>query len=237
MKLKNMEQKIVRFIQKIVGEQNVVIGLSGGVDSAVVATLCVKAIGKKRVTALLMPERGVTRKNDVHDAQMFAQQLGIKAEIHTINGLVDALRKKMSLSNKVSANAKARARMMYLYAFANTHGALVAGTGNKSELLVGYFTKYGDGAVDFLPIGDLYKTEVWKLAAYLGVPQSIIDKEPSAGLWKGQTDEEELSISYEKLDAVLQKKKKGLSKEEIKMVSMMITKSAHKRVMAPICKQ
>ncbi|MEM2715772.1 MAG: NAD(+) synthase, partial [Candidatus Thermoplasmatota archaeon] len=137
-------------------------------------------------------------------------------------------------------NIKARLRMIFLYQFANSKNALVCGTSNKTELMIGYFTKYGDGASDILPIGDLYKTQVYQLARYVGIPEEILKKPPTAGLWKGQTDEKELGISYEKLDKILyglerQKSFEEISKiaevsiEEVKRIYGMVKKTEHKR--------
>ncbi|HIP57929.1 MAG TPA: NAD(+) synthase, partial [Archaeoglobus profundus] len=140
-----------------------------------------------------------------------------------------------------------RVRMTICYYYANSLGYLVAGTGNKSELMTGYFTKYGDGGVDFLPIGDLYKTEVFELAKYLGVPEKIIKKIPSAGLWAGQTDEDELGITYNKLDTILKGLEIGYSpneickiynvkEEDVRRVIHLIESSKHKRELPPIVK-
>ena len=126
--------------------------------------------------------------------------------------------------------------MMILYAYANIHDYRVAGTGNKSELGVGYFTKHGDGAADFLPIGNLYKYQVVELAKYLKIPESIIKKTPSAGLWRGQTDETELGMTYDELDRILQGKTKGIATDKIRRVKEYVENSEHKRMMPPICR-
>ena len=241
--------RIVEFIHKTVENANakgVVVGISGGVDSATTAFLCVKALGKEKVFGLIMPEKGVTREEDVEDALEVCSILGIRHKIVYINPMVEVFLNNLDKGSDIAiANLKPRIRMIINYYYANTLNYLVAGTGNKSELMVGYYTKYGDGGVDFLPIGDLYKTEVWELAKYLGVPEKIIKKTPSAGLWVGQTDEGELGITYVKLDTILKALEKGykpeeipekfdVSVEEVKKVVELIEKSKHKREMPPI---
>jgi NAD+ synthase len=142
-------------------------------------------------------------------------------------------------SDLARANIKPRLRMTTLYALAQTHGYLVAGTGNKSEIAVGYFTKYGDGGVDIEPLGELYKTQVRLLAAKLGIPQTIIDRPPTAGLWEGQTDEGEMGITYEALDTTLAAIEAGdtghLDPAQVARVQQMLASSAHKRSMPPVC--
>jgi len=219
----DIESKVIKFIQKSVknaGLNGAVVAASGGIDSAVVATLCVKALGKKRVFALLMPERGVTKRKDVEDACHLAEKLGISYEIRPINNILDALFQNYSVEKIAYGNAKARIRMMILYTYANSTQSLVVGTGNKSELREGYFTKYGDGGVDFLPIADLYKSDVVQLASFLDISQSIIDKPPSAGLWHNQTDEGEMGLSYAELDCILQGKANGSAKSKIEKVKL-----------------
>ena len=186
------------------GRKGLVLGMSGGVDSALVAKLCADAVGPDRVLALGLPEgRGDA---DLEDARGYAQALGIAFRVFDIAPLVapfETLLKPAKSDRVARGNLRARARMIVWYYVANTEDRLVMGTGNKSELLTGYFTRWGDGGVDFLPIGDLYKTQVWAMARHLGVPKRIVDKVPTAGLWPGQTDEGELGISYDALDRVL----------------------------------
>jgi NAD+ synthase len=238
---------ITDFIKKKVSEANtrgVVVGVSGGVDSACVACLSKKALGADRVTGIIMPEKGTTRDEDVEDAISLCKKLGIGYKVIEINPFVDAFLEELGKGSEIAiANIKPRIRMIILYFFANSRNLLVMGTGNKTELSVGYFTKYGDGGVDILPIGDLYKTEVFKLAEFLGVPEKIIKKRPSAGLWRGQSDEEEMGITYEKLDRILKAVESGIEsqidgieKEEIERVVKMIELSKHKRQMPPVAK-
>lgn len=235
-------EEICKFIKEYVDKSNangVIIGLSGGIDSSTVAFLCKRALGEKKVFGLIMPEKGVTREEDVEDALSIADMLGIEFKIIEINEILDALKRKLGEGNKIAeANLKPRIRMTINYYFANNMNRLVAGTGNKSELMIGYFTKYGDGGVDFLPIGDLYKTEVFKLAEYIGVPERIIKKKPTAGLWVNQTDEDEIGMSYEELDEILKAIEKGQRRgdDKFKRVEMLVKNSKHKREMPPIAR-
>ncbi len=182
----------------------IVLGMSGGVDSALVAKLCADAVGPKRVLALALPEgKGGA---DLEDARAYSKTLGVSFRALDIAPFVAPLEAglKPGKGDRVArGNLRARTRMIVLYYVANTEGRLVMGTGNKSELLTGYFTRFGDGGVDFLPIGDLYKTQVRAMARHVGVPKKIVDKVPTAGLWPGQTDEGELGATYDDLDRVL----------------------------------
>jgi NAD+ synthase len=184
-----------------------VVALSGGVDSSVVAALAHDVVNTK---ALILPETAVTSAQDVLDATSIAEAFGLSFTVIEINDLIDCFREAARailparINGQVSnaeANLKPRIRMTLNYVASNAELRLVLGTGNKTELFMGYFTKYG--GVDALPIGSLYKTQVFQLARYLGIPDRIILKAPSAGLWLGQTDEEELGISYDLLDRIL----------------------------------
>mgnify|MGYP000454074415 CR=1 FL=1 len=236
---------ILNFVEDS-GANGVVVGVSGGVDSATVAFLCAEALGSDRVLALIMPERGVTPTEDVEDAKEVCRIKGIDYKVIEINPFLEPFLSTFRDSESIAAaNIKPRVRMILNYYHANKTNRLVAGTGNRSELMVGYFTKYGDGGVDFLPIGDLYKTEVLELARHLGVPERIVTKKPSARLWSGQTDEGEMGISYSELDAVLKALDKGMgveqiststgvSPEKVKKVLKMVDESRHKREMPPV---
>jgi NAD+ synthase len=204
-----VERKLTLFLRRKMresGADGFVLGLSGGLDSSTAAFLCAKAVGAERVLGVSMPEAGVTDPRDVADAREVANKLGIGFRIVEITPAVLGVRKNLT-DFKVgallpAANIKPRVRMAILYYYANLQNRLVVGGGNRSEIRAGYFTKYGDIAVDVAPLGCLYKTQVKQLAKHLGLPAHIIKKTPSAGLWKGQTDEAELGISYEKLDMI-----------------------------------
>ena len=185
------------------GFTKAVIGLSGGVDSSVTCALAVKALGKENVTGIIMPELGISSKESVNDAQQLAKQLGVIVLYQPINDILTNYQLPFSLNKIAQMNLKARVRANILYAYANTHDALVLGTGNKTEILMGYATKYGDAACDVLPIGSLYKIQVWEIARFLKLPQQIIRKKPSAELYPGQFDEDELGYSYQELDHFL----------------------------------
>jgi NAD+ synthase len=228
-----IENKIEDFIADKVrgaGAKGVILGLSGGIDSAVVAALSARAIGAKNVLALIMPSP-VNKKSDVDDAKALASELGIRIEIIPIKDIMKSFSASLKPDSKAEGNLMARVRMSLLYYNANHLNYLVVGTGNKSELSVGYFTKYGDGGCDMLPIGDLLKTEVYELARSLKIPEKIINKAPSAGLWAGQTDEAELGVTYEELDSVLSGKKGIYFK-----IQRMVNSAEHKRRAPEVCK-
>ena len=222
-----------------------VIGLSGGIDSAVSCCLAVQALGKENVLALLMPESESTSKESIEDAKKLIEKLGIKYEMIAINDLVQFFKKlnkkiKIKEDKTAIANVKARARMMLLYYFANLNKALVIGTSDKSEIMLGYTTKYGDNASDVMPIGDLYKTEVIELGRFLGIPEPILKKKPSPELIKGYSAETELGAGYEVLDKILKLHieenlsaqeiiKKGFEKRIVNNVIERIRLNEHKR--------
>ena len=183
---------------------SVVLGVSGGVDSAVVAVLCADLIGKENMYCLFLPDNS-TPTQDKRDFYEIVESYQLSFEEHDISDLVESFQNfsKIQVDKLIGGNIKARIRMVLLYAYANKKKSLVCGTSNKSELLIGYFTKYGDGGVDFMPLGDVYKTDVIRIAFHLGFPDSIISKPPTAGLWRGQTDEKELKLKYNKLDLIL----------------------------------
>ncbi|MGB5966365.1 MAG: NAD+ synthase [Sulfurimonadaceae bacterium] len=194
---------LVRFIDDEVrktGLKNVVLGLSGGIDSAVVAILAHRAFGDD-LLCVKMPSH-YSSQSSLDDADELVKQFGMRAITCDISPLLQAYEND-SMSNLRKGNFSARMRMATLFDVSADEGALVLGTSNKSELMLGYGTLFGDLASAINPIGDLYKSEVFELARYLGVPASIIDKPPSADLWEGQSDEEELGYSYAVLDAAL----------------------------------
>jgi NAD+ synthase len=229
--------------QKVIeaGAKGVVLGLSGGLDSAVTAVLCKRAFPNQTLVFILPC---YSNPKDVEDANLIAKEFKIEAKTFDLSSLLERMYKKMEeqpYKEKPSipiGNLKARLRMLVLYYFANKLNYLVAGTGTKSELKVGYFTKFGDGAADLLPLGDLLKIEVRELAKNLGIPERIINKTPSAGLWEGQTDEGEIGMGYRELDPILSALESndlsGFDKEKVKKVKQMIKHSKHKRERIPI---
>jgi NAD+ synthase len=205
-------------------------------DSSVVAVLCKSALPHNTLGVLLPC---YSSKTDLDHAQLVATRFDIPTTTVILDPIFDALKKALpsegfaaETQKLAEANLKPRLRMLTLYYFANRLGYLVVGTGNRSELAVGYFTKYGDGGVDILPLGGLFKSQVRELATYLGIPEEIIRKAPSAGLWAGQTDEEELGITYEQLDHYLAS---GEASEEVRQrLEVLAQDSAHKRRPPPI---
>lgn len=251
-------ENVCAFIKEKVQNANcngVVLGLSGGIDSAVVAYLAVKAVGASNVKGYILPSK-TTSTQDLTDARLVQKELNIGGDLICIEEfhkyfLEQCTAEYMTNDNLTlaSANVKPRLRMTILYYYATIYHSLVIGTGNKTEINVGYFTKYGDGGVDLLPIGDLYKEEVVKVAKELGVPNSIIEKPPTAGLLPEQTDEEELGMTYPLLDRLLYlyldekydeediSKKLGLNVSEVKRIINLNKTSEHKRNIAPIFKK
>jgi len=221
-----MEDKVTEAKAK-----GIVFGLSGGLDSAVVAALSIR-IFPQNTLAIIIPCHSL--EADINDALDFINKFNIPYKIINVSKVYDSFihllndKEKEGSFKLAEANIKPRLRMTTLYYFANKLNYLVVGTGNKSELMIGYFTKYGDGGADILPLGNLLKSQVRELAEYLGIPKKIINKPPSAGLWEGQIDEKEIGISYEQLDKYL---KTGKLNNKIieKKIQDKITKSAHKR--------
>lgn len=248
--LKITSDIIINFIADSIrknGFNNGIIGVSGGIDSAIVLDLTVRALGKDNTFALLMPYR-TSSPDSLSDGELICKKLGVEFEIIDITPSVDPYFEKFPTDNKtLIGNKCARERMSVLYDFSERKKALVVGTSNKTEMLIGYSTIYGDSAAAFLPIGDLYKTEVVELAKYLGIPDSIIKKKPSADLWKDQTDEGEIGFTYELLDNILynmvdlrHSEKEmiisGFEKEDIRKIQKMIIGTQFKRTMPPVTK-
>jgi len=251
MDCRKVEDDITRFIVTVVSEakaDGVLLGLSGGIDSSVVATLCVKALGKERVLGLFMPAT-FTPTEDQVDAKAIAEDLGIKTCLIPLSLIVDKFLDTVPLTvrNRVAVgNVLARMRMVVGYFFANSLNYLVAGTGDRSELLVGYFTKHGDGGVDFLPIGHLYKTQVKELARHLNLPSRIVNKPASPQLWDGQRATDEIPVDYPILDLILYElfdakasinhivKRFGIRREIVEAVQQRFERSRHKRTVPPV---
>ncbi|MFA5090910.1 MAG: NAD+ synthase [Candidatus Omnitrophota bacterium] len=236
-----MKNKIIKWIKaqvKNAGATGIVLGLSGGIDSSVVAALGKEAVGRNKLLALILPCH--SQVQDLEDARFIARRLGIRTKTIDLSFIYDKIAGVMpKAKEKTRANIKSRLRMLVIYYFANEFNYLACGTSNKSEGLAGYFTKYGDGASDILPLGDLFKKEVVRLAEELEIPSRIIVKPPTAGLWPGQTDEGEMGITYRQLDEILERKEKGLKqtagKQKVARVFFMVSKSEHKRQGPKIC--
>ncbi|MCX8195580.1 MAG: NAD+ synthase [Acidilobaceae archaeon] len=234
------------------GKRGYVLGLSGGVDSAASFALAARSVGRERVLPIIMPDSAVTPKRDVEDAKALAAQFGAKYHVIDIAPIVDVYRGAIPIYESEGAdrvalgNLRARIRMSLLYYYANKLDYLVLGTSDRSELLIGYFTKYGDGAVDVAPLAVLYKTQVRSFALHLGVPEAIAMKPSSPRLWEDHEAEKELGMSYEEIDLVLYSYfDLGVSREEIprltgvraEVVERVLTmheRSAHKRLGAKL---
>jgi len=208
-KLEAHREQITEFIRTqldAAGVDRAVIALSGGIDSTLTSHLLVEAVGAENVHGLVMPSE-VNREANMSDAERVASELlGVEYDVVVIEPIVDAFLDAYpdAADDRMAAgNLRVRVRAVLNYLVANHEDALVVGTGNRSEALVGYFTKYGDGAVDCHPIANLYKGQVRQLARHVGIPADLAAKTPSAGMWVGQTDEEELGLDYDTLDSVL----------------------------------
>jgi len=232
--METLAQKLCDWIEGKVTKakaEGVVFGLSGGIDSAVVAVLSMRVFPKNTL-AIIIPCHSL--EADINDALDLINKFNIPYKIIDLSKVYDSLihllndKEKEGSFKLAEANIKPRLRMITLYYFANKLNYLVVGTGNKSELTIGYFTKYGDGGADILPLGNLLKSQVKELAEYLDIPKKIINKPPSAGLWEGQTDEQEIGISYDQLDKYLKIGKLNNKMIEEK-IQDKIAKSAHKR--------
>lgn len=237
------------------GSDRFVLGLSGGIDSAVVCGLCARAVGPNRVLAVIMPSSSISQ--DAIEAKKVADAFGIRLTTIDLTAVADAVFAAMpseeDLYNNIlkedvpsgsearlqlaRANVRPRSRMITNYYLANLSRGIVVGTGNKTEYMIGYSTKYGDAGVDLAPLLDLYKFEVRAVARAIDVPESVITRPPSAGLWEGQTDEGEIGISYDDLDRTLLAMESGdtsgIDPELLAKVSQKIASSAHKRAAVP----
>jgi NAD+ synthase len=254
----NLAERIVQWLREqfeITGAQRFVLGLSGGIDSAVVAGLCARAVGPEKVLGVMMPS--ASNPDDMTQALKVAETFGIRTTSIDLTAIADSVFSAMPAPDALyesilaensdegveeravlaRANVRPRLRMISLYYLANMSHGVVVGTGNKSELMIGYFTKYGDGGVDLFALTDLYKYEVREVARVIGVPESVITRPPSAGLWEGQTDEDEIGLTYEVLDTTLQAIERGdtgdIDPDVLARVQRMIAVTNHKRTAVP----
>jgi len=249
--------EILQFIKKTIadaGASGVVVGLSGGVDSTLTAALCARALGKEKVLGVLMPT-SFTPSQDVADALELAGLLGIRTERVDIDSICRSFIEELGVKEDSSthkiplANIRARVRMAILYYYANANSMLVAGTGDRSEALIGFYTKHGDGAADFFPIKHLYKTQVRELTKYLGLPEKMAMKPSSPQLYPGHKLSDEVPLDYDKLDPVLvglfdsglpSKKVSEMTKVPFEVVTEIVRrheKSEHKRNPPPAIKK
>jgi NAD+ synthase len=220
--LPEVEKRITRFIREYVenaGAGGIVLGMSGGIDSSTVAALASISIGGDRVIGLMLPEKETSNSKDIDDAKFVAKKFGIKTQVCDITPVLESFYKAIPIFNQADllskGNVKARTRMIYLYYYANRFNRIVCGSSDKSETMMGYFTKWGDVAADVSPLMDLYKTQVRKLAEHLGFPADLAAKPSTPALWPNQLAETELGIKYETLDLILYGLERFMTAEEI----------------------
>ncbi|GAB7094150.1 NAD+ synthase [Halolamina litorea] len=250
--LETVREEIVSFIRETVdaaGAEGAVLGLSGGIDSTLTAYLAVEALGEEGLHGLTMPAR-VSDDDLMSDAEAVAESLGITYDLIEIEPIAEQFDKAFPEGvedTTAAGNVRVRTRGVLNYYVANTENRIVLGTGNRSEAMTGYFTKYGDQAVDCNPIGDLYKQQVRQLAAHVGVPHELVMQTPTAEMWEDQTDEEEMGLNYDHLDAVLAlhvdgplskaatiRYVDGITEDHVDRVVELVEGSAHKRSMPPV---
>lgn len=238
--MQEVAERIEEWIRSKVRQANakgVVVGMSGGVDSSVVAVLAKHSLGKN-VLGLVMPCDSPPK--DAQRAAGVAKRFRIRTESVDLSRIMESLCNTLpGADRKTLGNLKSRLRMAVLYYYSNKNRYLVLGTSNRTEMRIGYFTKYGDGGADLEPLGDLYKTQVMELARYLGIPDSVLRNPPTAGLWKGQTDKGEIGMDYEKLDKIIRaidsRGKPGADPRIVAKIKKMVKKSEHKRRLPEVC--
>ncbi|WP_338943935.1 NAD+ synthase [Fusobacterium nucleatum] len=248
--LKDVHNELVKFLRenfKKTGFSKAVLGLSGGIDSALVAYLLRDALGKENVLAIMMPYKS-SNPDSLNHAKLVVEDLKINAKTIEITDMIDAyFKNEKEASSLRMGNKMARERMSILFDYSSKENALVVGTSNKTEIYLGYSTQFGDSACALNPIGDLYKTNIWDLSRYLKIPNELIEKKPSADLWEGQTDEQEMGLTYKEADQVLYRMleenktvkeilAEGFSKDLVDNILKRINRSEYKRRMPLIAK-
>jgi len=240
-------ENIERFVSEQVAKNNadgVILGLSGGIDSAVLAYICKRKL-KEKTLALIMPDTSITPDTETEDALKMIALTGIEYKLIDINPIIKEYTMYLEPNEKARGNLRARVRTNILYYYANVRNYLVLGSSDKSEYLIGYFTKFGDGAADITPIISLYKLQVREIAKHLGVPEKVISKKSSPHLWKEHEAEKEIGISYEEIDSILYcmfdkklsvsetEKITGICKDTIEKIHRLNANSEHKRAATP----
>ena len=248
--LKEVHNELIEFLRenfKKAGFSKAVLGLSGGIDSALVAYLLRDALGKENVLAIMMPYKS-SNPDSLNHAKLVVEDLGINSKTIEITDMIDAYFKNEKEATSLRmGNKMARERMSILFDYSSKENALVVGTSNKTEIYLGYSTQFGDSACALNPIGDLYKTNIWDLSRYLKIPNELIEKKPSADLWEGQTDEQEMGLTYKEADQVLyrmlEENKKveevlaeGFNKDLVDNIVKRMNRSEYKRRMPLIAK-
>ncbi|MFZ8014821.1 NAD+ synthase [Fusobacterium watanabei] len=248
--LKDVHNELVKFLRenfKKAGFSKAVLGLSGGIDSALVAYLLRDALGKENVLAIMMPYKS-SNPDSLNYAKLVVEDLKINAKSIEITDMIDAyFKNEKEASSLRMGNKMARERMSILFDYSSKENALVVGTSNKTEIYLGYSTQFGDSACALNPIGDLYKTNIWDLSRYLKIPNELIEKKPSADLWEGQTDEQEMGLTYKEADQVLYRMleenktvkeilAEGFSKDLVDNILKRMNRSEYKRRMPLIAK-
>ena len=248
--LKEVHSELVEFLResfKKAGFSKAVLGLSGGIDSALVAYLLRDALGKENVLAIMMPYKS-SNPDSLNHAKLVVEDLKINAKTIEITNMIDAyFKNEKEASSLRMGNKMARERMSILFDYSSKENALVVGTSNKTEIYLGYSTQFGDSACALNPIGDLYKTNIWDLSRYLKIPNELIEKKPSADLWEGQTDEQEMGLTYKEADQVLYRMleenktveevlAEGFNKDLVDNIVRRMNRSEYKRRMPLIAK-